>query len=205
MSSIPSSSSRAPGVFFHHRQYLDPRRHHVRPIGRWMRRHEYDGRTDRISGSDPYSSHRPWVSDHDRVGGGSMEQTRRVRSRIPRCLGDRSESAAPSPAYQDDLSHPPQLILLSPGYSRIWDGLPALPSTDRLGRQSLASLLFRTLPTHGPRHLGGRTISSSRPKPVDGTSHRTHAGRRLRCRRALERLRALEIYLLPPIRVGKPD
>ena len=65
---------------------------------------EHDGREGRFSGPNPYSGHGPGVSDHDRVGGGSMEQTRGVRSRISRGLGDRSESAAPSPAYQNDLS-----------------------------------------------------------------------------------------------------
>ena len=114
-----------------------------------------DGRKNRFRGPNPYSGHRPGVSDHDRVGGGSMEQTRGVRSRVPRSLGDRSESTVPSSAYQNDLSHPPQLILLSSGYSKIWDGLPALPSTDCLGRQSLASLLFGTLSTYRSRHLGG--------------------------------------------------
>ena len=90
-----------------------------------------DGRKGRFSGPNPYSGHRPGVSDHDRVGGGSMEQTRGVRSRVPRGLGDRSESAAPSPAYQNDLSHPPQLILLSSGYSKIW-GWSARSAIDRL-------------------------------------------------------------------------
>ena len=129
---------------------------HVRPVGRGVCRHEYDGREGRFSGPNPYSGYRPGVSNHDRVGGGSMEQTRGVRSRVPRGLGDRSKSVAPSPAYQNDLSHPPQLIFLSSGYSKIWEwsarsAIDRLPGTAIPGVPSVRNAV--NLPISAPGRL----------------------------------------------------
>jgi len=45
--------------------------------------------------------------------------------------------------------------------------MPGLPNTHRVERQSLASVLFRTLSAHGPRHLGHRRLSYSRDAADD--------------------------------------